>query len=93
MPRPFLSGLRGRLLLLVALAALPAFALTFYAGWRDRQHQLAGVSVDTIRLARLVASDQERIIEGTRQILSDLAEVPEYARGTVSEAAGSSGCS
>ena len=81
MPRPFLSGLRGRLLLLVALAALPAFALTFYAGWRDRQHQLAGVSVDTIRLARLVASDQERIIEGTRQILSDLAEVPEVREG------------
>jgi PAS domain S-box-containing protein len=68
-------------LLLVALAALPAFALTFYAGWRDRQHQLAGVSVDTIRLARLVASDQERIIEGTRQILSDLAEVPEVREG------------
>jgi len=68
-------------LLLVSLAALPAFALTFYVGWRDRQHQLAGVSMDTIRLARLVASDQERIIEGTRQILSDLAEVPEIREG------------
>ena len=81
MPRPFLSGLRGRLLLLVALAVLPAFALTFYAGWRDRQHQLAGIADNTVRLARLVASDQERIIEGTRQILSDLAEVPEIREG------------
>ena len=38
--RAFLSGLRGRLLLLVVLATLPAFALSFYASWRDRQHQV-----------------------------------------------------
>ena len=81
MPRPFLSGLRGRLLLLVFLAVLPAFALSWYTGWENRQRQRASVATDTVALARIVANDQERIIEGTRQILSDLAGVPEVVTG------------
>lgn len=81
MSRPFVSGLRGRLLVLLVLATLPAFALTFATGWRDRQRQRAAVTADTIRLARLIAADQERIVDGTRQILSDLAQVPELRDG------------
>ncbi len=81
MPRPFLSGLRGRLLLLVFLAVLPAFALSWYTGWENRQRQRASVASDTVALARIVANDQERIIEETRQILSDLAGVPEVVTG------------
>ena len=81
MPRPFLSGLRGRLLLLVALATLPAFALSWYAGWESRQRQRAAVSSDTVALARSVASDQEVVIDRTRQILSDLAAIPEVRAG------------
>jgi len=84
--RAFLSGLRGRLLLLVVLATLPAFALSFYANWRDRQHQVAAVVADTVRLARLLANDQERIIEGTRQILSDLGNIPEVRSGDAARA-------
>jgi hypothetical protein len=80
-PRPFLSGLRGRLLLLVFLAVLPAFALTWYTGWESRQRQRVGVASETVALARIVANDQERVIDGTRQILSDLAGVPEVRAG------------
>jgi PAS domain S-box-containing protein len=80
-PRPFLSGLRGRLLLLVALATLPAFALSWYTGWESRQRQLAAVSSDTVALASRVASDQEVVIDLTRQILSDLAAMPEVRAG------------
>ncbi len=81
MPRPFLSGLRGRLLLLVALATLPAFALSWYAGWESRQRQRAAVSSDTVALASSVASDQEVVIDLTRQILADLAAIPEVRAG------------
>jgi PAS domain S-box-containing protein len=80
-PRPFLSGLRGRLNLLVLLAVLPAFALTWYTGWEDRQRQRAGVADDTVAFARIVANDQDRVIDGTRQILSDLAAIPEVRAG------------
>ncbi len=81
MPRPFLSGLRGRLFLLVLLAVLPAFALTWYTGWENRERQRASVAGDTVALARIVANDQERVIDGTKQILSDLAMVPEARSG------------
>jgi two-component system, cell cycle sensor histidine kinase and response regulator CckA len=80
-PRPFLSGLRGRLFLLVVLAVLPAFALTWYTGWENRQRQRANVASDTVTLARIVANDQDSAITGTRQILSDLAAVPEVRAG------------
>jgi PAS domain S-box-containing protein len=69
------------LLVLIVLAILPAFALTFVTGWRDGQRQRAQVASDTLRLARQIAADQERIIDGTRQILSDLAQVPEVRDG------------
>jgi two-component system, cell cycle sensor histidine kinase and response regulator CckA len=80
-PRPFLSGLRGRLLVLLFLAVLPAFALTWYAGAADRQRQREAVASDTVALARILANDQERVIDGTRQILSELAGVPEVRGG------------
>jgi PAS domain S-box-containing protein len=79
--RAFLSGLRGRLILLVVLAALPAFALSYYTSRKDRQVQVADVLENTVRLARVVANDQERIIEGTRQILADLSAIPEIRAG------------
>jgi PAS domain S-box-containing protein len=69
------------LFLLVLLAVLPAFALTWYTGWENRQRQRANVASDTVALARIVANDQERVIDGTRQILSDLAGVPEVRSG------------
>jgi PAS domain S-box-containing protein len=65
----------------VFLAVLPAFALTWYTGWENRQRQRASVASDTVALARIVANDQERVIDGTRQILSDLAGVPEVRAG------------
>jgi two-component system, cell cycle sensor histidine kinase and response regulator CckA len=80
-PRPFLSGLRDRLLLLVFLAVLPAFALTWYAGAENRQRRRDVVASDTVVLARILANDQERIIDGTRQILSELAQEPEAQAG------------
>ena len=39
------------------------------------------MSDDTVALARIVANDQERAIDGTRQILSDLAAIPEVRAG------------
>jgi PAS domain S-box-containing protein len=66
------------------LAALPAFLLTFYNGWQSRVRERAVVAGDTVALARLAAGDQERVIDDTRQILSDLAVLPETRSGDVS---------
>ncbi|MCZ7567969.1 MAG: PAS domain S-box protein [Ardenticatenaceae bacterium] len=77
---PFAS-LRARVILLVVLAALPALGLTRYARTEQRRQAAANVQGDTQRLARLAAADHERLIEGTRQLLSTLAQLPEVRRG------------
>jgi two-component system, cell cycle sensor histidine kinase and response regulator CckA len=76
-PRPFLSGLRERLLLLVLISVLPGFAMTWFAGRESRERLRGDVVLDTVRLARILADDQERVLDGTHQILSELAALPE----------------
>jgi PAS domain S-box-containing protein len=65
----------------VLLAVLPAFLLTWYTGWENHRRQRTSVASDSVALARIVANDQERAIDGTRQILSDLAGVAEVRTG------------
>src|SRR5437867_1307286 len=69
------SSLRYRLLLLVLLAELPALALIVSTAW-EQQHQAAvGAQDDALRLARLAASDHERLIEAARSLLTGLAQL------------------
>ena len=81
MPRRFLSGLRGRLLFLISLAVLPAFALMLYAVWADRVEQRQAVADRTVELARIVANDQERAVDLTRRVLVDLTSIPDIRAG------------
>lgn len=76
MVRLFPSGLRGRLLLLVGLAILPALLVLFGAAWRQRRHDVSQAQENAARLARLVAADQQRIVEQTRHLLVVLAALP-----------------
>jgi len=77
---PFRS-LRTRLLLLVLLAVVPALGLILYNAWEDRRLEVADVQEDALRLARLISADQERLIEGTRQFLVALAQLPQVRGG------------
>ncbi|HEY7676889.1 MAG TPA: response regulator [Candidatus Methylomirabilis sp.] len=71
-----LSSLRGRLLLLVLLALLPAVGLTVYGNLEARRRATAQVQDGALRLARLASADHERLISGTRQLLVALAQLP-----------------
>jgi diguanylate cyclase (GGDEF)-like protein len=70
-----LSSLRYRLLLLVLLAVLPALALILSTAWEQKRQAAVGAQEDALRLARLVATDHERLIEGTRSLLTGLAQL------------------
>jgi signal transduction histidine kinase len=74
------SGLRGRLLLLVLVAVVPALGLTLYTDLEQRRLETARVQDNALRLARLASADHERLVDGTRQLLVALAQLPE-ARG------------
>lgn len=69
------ASLRFRLILLVLLAVVPALALTLYTAREQRRLAAIGVQQDALRVARLASAGQERLIEGTRQILVLLAQL------------------
>ena len=79
--KAFFSGLRVRLLLLVLLAVLPALGSTLYLGLEQRQAATTAVQEEALRLARLTASNQGALLEGARQLLITLSQLPEMRPG------------
>jgi len=74
---PSISSLRARLLLLVLVALIPARGLGIYTTWEMRQAARTEALRDAMRLARITSAAGERLIEGTHQILTVLARLPE----------------
>jgi diguanylate cyclase (GGDEF)-like protein len=75
MSRLRLSSLRYRLLLLVLLAALPALALVFSTADEQQRQALQRAEEEALRVARVAASDQARLIAGARSLLTGLAQL------------------
>ena len=68
-------SLRARLVGLVLVALVPAFALAGYQAWQQRESARRDAATDATILARLLAADQERIVDGARQLLVTLARL------------------
>ncbi len=83
MSYPLFSSLRIRLIQLALLAFLPAFGLLLYAAVEQRQLTTSEVRTEVFRLARVAASQQERLVEGVRQLLTVLAKLPVVREGDV----------
>lgn len=80
MARFMISGLRARLILLVLLAVIPALLLIFYTASEQRRLATLDAQSDVVWLTRLVAADQERLINDTRQLLLTLTHLSEVRR-------------
>jgi signal transduction histidine kinase len=80
MARFSFSSLRVRLLLLVMLAMVPSLGMIVYTAWEQRRLSTVKVQEDALRLARLIASEKKQSIEGGRQLLISLAQLPEVRR-------------
>ncbi len=74
---PRLNSLRGRLILLVALAIAPMAAMTVLTGVREREHAIDVARENLQRVANLAAANEAQSIEGARQILRDLSSIPD----------------
>lgn len=68
-------SLRGRLLLLVLLSALPAFGLIAYSAVESRAAAEAAARRQTAELASRIAREEKRLIGDTRQFLALLSEL------------------
>jgi len=77
MRREWFASLRLRLWLLVALALIPVLILMFFIAAEQRRRAVRDVQDQALRMAQIISSDQERLIEGTRYLLSVLAHVPD----------------
>ena len=75
------SGLRARILLLVALAFTPWVLSTVYQNMKTRQHAIGEAQVDIQRLANIIAFDQKETIIETRSFLQVLSALPEIKSG------------
>jgi signal transduction histidine kinase/ActR/RegA family two-component response regulator len=72
-----LNSLRSRLMLLVALCLTPLAAMTVLSGIREREHAIKASEENLRRLTGMAAANEAQSIEGARQILVDLASVPD----------------
>ena len=81
------SSLRVRLLCLVTVAVIPAFALTFYTDQGERQFAAGSAREDALRLARLAAAEQQHVLEGTRQLFLLLSQLPAIQKAGGAECA------
>ena len=69
-------GLRARIVAPIAMVALPALALLLYMNVERRQRDAEVVAQNALRLARLAAANQERLVEGARQLLIAMSQSP-----------------
>jgi PAS domain S-box-containing protein len=69
-------SLLTRLFLLVAVAVLPAILIQAHTEIQYRRAREAEIHSLVLQQARLAATDQDRVIEGARQVLIALAQLP-----------------
>ncbi|MYN25329.1 ATP-binding protein [Duganella levis] len=72
-----LNSLRSRLILLVLLAIAPSAIMTVINGTRERAHAVEVAEENLQRLTNLAAANEAQSIAGARQILRDLASIPD----------------
>jgi signal transduction histidine kinase len=75
------SSLRVRLLLLFALAVIPALGWIFQVHIEQRGLAATEVQDNALRLAQFAAADQARVIQGAHQLLIALAQLPAVREG------------
>jgi PAS domain S-box-containing protein len=69
-------NLISRLFLLVAIALLPIIAVQAYNEFDLRRARQVEVQSQAVNLARLAAAEQQQIVQGIRQVLIALSELP-----------------
>ena len=68
--------LLSRLFVLVAVALLPAITIQAYNEFDLRRARQVEVQDQALSLAKLAAAEQQQIVQGIRQVLIALSELP-----------------
>ncbi|MBI4633379.1 MAG: PAS domain S-box protein [Deltaproteobacteria bacterium] len=73
----FFRSIRTQLLILVLLSVLPALGIVIYSGFDRQRRDIENAKGDALRVLQSFASDHERTVESTRQLLMTLAQLPD----------------
>jgi len=76
-----IASLRGRLVLLVLLPTIPLLGLALYSYVEQRDRASSQAQAEVLRLARLAAGDQQRVINEARLLLTAVSALPEVRNG------------
>lgn len=76
MTRVPLTSLRVRLLLVTILAILPMLGLALFMAAEQRRMETVEVHEHALHLVRVIVNRHEQLIEGARQLLTSLGQVP-----------------
>src|SRR5574341_1457801 len=75
-----LSSLRVRLVLIVLLATIPALGVMLWNAGEQRRAAALEAEASALRLAQIASSNQERVIEVARELLSAVAQLPQVRK-------------
>ncbi len=70
------GSLRVQFMLLVVLAAIPAFGITSYLTAQDRAREAVSAQANAVDVARLVAGEYERLTQETNDLLGQVGQEP-----------------
>ncbi len=73
----FFSSLRNSLITLVTLAVLPALAVILHSSLENRERAIADARGDALRVAQILAREQQLITMRAEQLLTLLAQMPQ----------------
>lgn len=74
---PLLTSLRARLIFLILMAVIPAFTLILYSEAKHRELTAGQVKQNALVAARVIAAEQDRVLENAHEFLVTLARVPQ----------------
>src|SRR4051812_48895114 len=76
-------SLLARLFVLVAIAVLPALGMLTWNQYQEYQARIVEAHDNALQQAKLVSSEQDRLVDGARQLLIALATMPLVANRDV----------
>ncbi len=77
MTTPFLQSARARLLLLVLLVIIPAFAVQGYGAWSDLQREISNSKQAAGQIVVRAEGKFETLLDTLRSVFSELVRLPE----------------
>ncbi|HBB15721.1 MAG: hypothetical protein A3J94_07135 [Syntrophus sp. RIFOXYC2_FULL_54_9] len=81
----FFYSLRGRLIFVLLLAVIPALVLLLYTASEERSREIAEFEDNAVRLASIIAIQEDQLINTTRQLLIALSHFPSVIDGNSAE--------